>query len=347
MLYSFATNHFKSGISGKPTVPELMSSLQATNNQHLKGVSEFLFKFCFPLFLFRSGVRQCNFEVALKARECSAAVFYAFNHPKYQKINCVDIAELLQVPVNIRPFVYSESFRIPHSHVGQGIDFLLEQRNRQLKAFVVHDGVPTTEQWTNASRALPVLEEVCYQIYDYSWCRLSLLFLLQIVDGVEKRLNIPKAYEPRSRITLEDEKLEARKYFRESMLLDFSSQQPLLYTNTKPVPNVFLNCSYLAEENRISYYTDYVNKGTAKITSITKSQEPVVNFDKWTVAKLRAEIKIKVLGICETERKQFTKGLYNDRKDALIAKYGKLSNMIEDAENVIETIDDDDALDMD
>lgn len=87
-------------------------------------------------------------------------MFYAFRHPKYQLINCLDIAELVQMPAELRKTVYRESMVIPGSKVGQGIDFLLEQRNRRMKNYVVRNGVPTSDQWKAASSSMQRLDKV-------------------------------------------------------------------------------------------------------------------------------------------------------------------------------------------
>lgn len=110
--------------------------------------------------LFRGGIRKNNFDVAITAREQGSGLFYAFRHPKYQLINCQDIAELIEMPANVRSAVYRESMVIPGSNVGQGIDFLLEQRNRRMKSYVVRNGIPTSEQWRAASASMQSLDEV-------------------------------------------------------------------------------------------------------------------------------------------------------------------------------------------
>lgn len=51
---------------------------------------------------------------------------------------------------------------IPDSKVGQGIDFLLEQRNRRMKNYVIRNGVPTGEQWKAASASMQSLDKVSF-----------------------------------------------------------------------------------------------------------------------------------------------------------------------------------------
>lgn len=64
------------------------------------------------------------------------------------------------MPVEIRKTVCRESMVIPGSNVGQGIDFLLEQRNRRMKNYVIRNGVPTNDQWKAASASMQKLDKV-------------------------------------------------------------------------------------------------------------------------------------------------------------------------------------------
>lgn len=126
----------------------------------MKAAFQFAYYWCFSILLFRGGIRKNNFDVAIKAREQGSGLFYAFRHPKYQLINCLDIAELIQMPVDVREAVYRESMVIPGSKVGQGVDFLLEQRNSRMKNYVIRNGVPTSEQWKAASASMQSLDKV-------------------------------------------------------------------------------------------------------------------------------------------------------------------------------------------
>lgn len=143
-----------------PSVDDFIEKVNHSENENVKAAFQFAFYWCFSIMLFRSGIRKNNFDVAIKAREQGSGLFYAFRHPKYQIINCQDVAELVQMPTNVRSTVYRESMTIPGSNVGQGIDFLLEQRNRRMKSYVVRNGIPTSEQWRAASASMQNLDEV-------------------------------------------------------------------------------------------------------------------------------------------------------------------------------------------
>ncbi len=147
-----------------PSVDDFIGKVDSCKNENVKAAFQFAFYWCFSIMLFRSAIRQNNFDVAIRAREQGSGLFYAFRHPKYQLINCLDVAELVQMPMKIRNAVFRESMTIPGSSVGQGIDFLLEQRNRRMKSYVIRNGIPTGEQWRAASASMQNLDEVLFYL---------------------------------------------------------------------------------------------------------------------------------------------------------------------------------------
>lgn len=150
-----------------PTVEGFIQKVNGCENENVKAAFQFAYYWCFSIILFRGGIRKNNFDVAIKAREQGSGLFYAFRHPKYQLINCLDDAELVQMPVDLRKSVFRESMVIPDSKIGQGIDFLLEQRNRRMKNYVIRNGVPTSEQWKAASASMQSLDKVSF-LYQYN-----------------------------------------------------------------------------------------------------------------------------------------------------------------------------------
>lgn len=143
-----------------PSVEGFFQLVNESENENVKAAFQFAFYWCFSILLFRGGIRRNNFDVAITAREQGSGLFYAFRHPKYQLINCLDIAELVQMPADVRKTIYRESMVIPGSKIGQGIDFLLEQRNRRMKSYVIRNGIPTGDQWKTASSSMQCLDKV-------------------------------------------------------------------------------------------------------------------------------------------------------------------------------------------
>lgn len=94
------------------------------------------------------------------------------------------------MPVEMRKTVYRESLVIPGSNVGQGVDFLLEQRNSRMKNYVIRNGIPTSDQWKAASASMQKLDKATV-IYKFHFAVSIFNFNFQIIDVVEERLNLP------------------------------------------------------------------------------------------------------------------------------------------------------------
>ncbi|CAL8129220.1 unnamed protein product [Orchesella dallaii] len=120
--------------------------------------------FCFTtlhcLHFFRCGVRNCNDEVTFHARHKLTALLYGCNNIKYQEILCYDTSFLLSVNPDNRHIVMNESARREAGEVGEGYDFLLENRNKLYKSFLPSDSAPTFEQWLQVSKTAVDLEQI-------------------------------------------------------------------------------------------------------------------------------------------------------------------------------------------
>lgn len=162
LLHSYVEACRKTLPRREPTIDDFLQNVAQTGNENVKAAFQFAYYWCFSILLFRGAIRKNNFEIAIKAREQGSGLFYAFRHPKYQLINCLDVAELIQMPFRFRETVFRESMVVPGSKVGQGVDFLLEQRNRRMKNYVIRNGAPTGEQWKAASASMQKLDKVNY-----------------------------------------------------------------------------------------------------------------------------------------------------------------------------------------
>lgn len=122
LLHEYIKYNRKSPTTVAPSVEDFFQQVKNSKNENVKAAFQFCYFWCFSILLFRGGIRKNNFDVAIKAREQAAGLFYAFRHPKYQLINCLDVAELVQMPLELRQTIFRESMVIPGSDVGQGID---------------------------------------------------------------------------------------------------------------------------------------------------------------------------------------------------------------------------------
>lgn len=142
-------------------------SKASRSNPNLVFCFNFVFRLLHPLFLFRAGVRQTNDKVALAGRELTAAIFYGFNNPRYRLLNAHDTLYLLSVPRDVEAVVCRQAYRKEGGgHVGQGGDFLQEEENRNVTD-LLSDGMPTAEQWSEASCAVQHIKEVFYKFIFY------------------------------------------------------------------------------------------------------------------------------------------------------------------------------------
>lgn len=149
LLYSYITRNLTMDPQFEPDVAGFLQAAFNSLNDSAKLAAQFAFHWAFPLLIFRSGIT-----------EVATNIFYIQKHPRYQKFNALDLAELVNIPKDLRYAVYRESLRISETGTGQGVDFLLEQRNKAMKNFVISSGVPTPDQWIQASSSLQSLEKV-------------------------------------------------------------------------------------------------------------------------------------------------------------------------------------------
>ncbi|CAL8110280.1 unnamed protein product [Orchesella dallaii] len=311
LLYSYVVKGLSEPTIG-PTVDDFMAKVKTSLNENVIFAHQFAFEICFPLLLFRSGIRQCNFIVGIQAREVAAGIFYAFRHPKYQKINALDLFELQMMPKDLRKSVYLESVRIPGSSIGQGIDFLLEQRNKQMKRYVVYSGVPTFDQWIKASNSMPVLDEIC--------------------NKLESDLEISRGEQDSQGYSLKAEKLEARKYFRTSGYCNIFEKSALGKGLTVPssIPIEMLTVASKAFENKIQFYKDFIKNGHAHVDSYVAYSVEREQPEKWDKARINFEINKLLPKIPDSDRLRFKKGLSSFTKAKLLARYQDMLVFLED-----------------
>lgn len=69
---------------------------------------------------YRAGIRMCNDEVSLAARDKMSVLFYVANTTKYQQLIAYDTLYLMSLSNEDRTKVATDSSRAPQSHVGEG-----------------------------------------------------------------------------------------------------------------------------------------------------------------------------------------------------------------------------------
>lgn len=116
---------------------------RAKQNKMFSLTFDFLFEVLFPVYIFRSAIRQGNDKAALLARDYSSRILFGSSHPRYHEILAYDTYYLLSLPTNCREVVGRESCTSEKSTVGQGFDFHVEEKNKKQKAYLPSDGAPS------------------------------------------------------------------------------------------------------------------------------------------------------------------------------------------------------------
>ena len=107
------------------------------------------------------GIRRNNADLCKSAKYRTKEIFHGRSHPKYQKIEIYDTLQDTLMPKDVRDL--NDSFASittsGNNSAGQDFDFVLEEKNRQLKAWIPK-GTPTDQIWQTVCRNDKKLEKV-------------------------------------------------------------------------------------------------------------------------------------------------------------------------------------------
>ena len=135
--------------------------VEQIKNQNYIYMYQMVFTFLHALILFRVGVRRGCFLAMNAGKDKLVKLFYAGNHPKYQRIMAVDKLFQKSMPEKVKDiirFSFSTS-RVGHEGRYQGGDACLEEINKNAKSWVSR-GVPSNDEWIKIFRNLDKLSEV-------------------------------------------------------------------------------------------------------------------------------------------------------------------------------------------
>ena len=132
-------------------------------------LSDIVFNYLVPLFIFRCGVRKNNQKFILAGRCKFSELFYCTNMYFYQEIDFRDLKTRVLAPDEVSTFLKSnEAFSVSGlDHKGEGGDFVLEAWNRRIKR-LLPPGLPTDADWLRVCRNLENVEQVNNLSYIYS-----------------------------------------------------------------------------------------------------------------------------------------------------------------------------------
>lgn len=267
-----------------------------TNEQrwpNFRMASDFVFNILHPLFLFRAGIRQCNDEVAIAGLNKAAVVFFGFNHPKYRIIMARDMFYLLSLPEIGAGPAKRMGYRLRKSLKGQGLDFLLEERNKAQKQWMFAQGVPSDKQWKKSSSTLTYFEEVRQDFILISLFKglVKTQLCLQLKENVLIELGIREEEKVPRYVKSGDAYRLARIKFRR--VLQEESFEPTTFSDAPTtLPNKFINFAVTCKENMRRYFQAFLNKENCVLNLVDTTELETLSSEE---LKKKVSSKIRQL----------------------------------------------------
>ena len=144
--------------------------MQYYKQEDLDPNTKYLYQMCIvfgqAILNFRVAVRRNNSDLLHSAKHMSMGLFFGRNHPLYQQISLFDVEQyLMMAPVVAKLWDDNCSVSINgHPSKGQGFDYALEEKNREVKQFIPKNVIPSNSTWLKLCRnnaSLAKLEEGC------------------------------------------------------------------------------------------------------------------------------------------------------------------------------------------
>ena len=136
------------------------------NNANIRYLTDQVCRLSQGIINFRMAVRRNNAELLHSSKYMTKELFHSRNHPKYQQIELYDHLQYLLMPAEVKQlhdnFASITTSGNPSS--GQDFDFILEEKNRQLKQWI-SKGTPTDAQWQKIARNNVLLENIKSNTY--------------------------------------------------------------------------------------------------------------------------------------------------------------------------------------
>ncbi|KAK3106985.1 hypothetical protein FSP39_004438 [Pinctada imbricata] len=138
-------------------------------NANFMYMFETVCKYTQGIINFRVAVRRNNYNLLRSAKWMTKELFHGRNHPRYQEIEMYESFMSRIVPEKLSIFLQTlcSLSKSGHPSKGQGFDFLLEEENKNVKAWLKR-GVPTDQIWLTTCRNYESLKEVKKIVLSYS-----------------------------------------------------------------------------------------------------------------------------------------------------------------------------------
>ncbi|XP_060601916.1 uncharacterized protein LOC132755133 [Ruditapes philippinarum] len=127
-------------------------------------IQQMVFTYLHSMILFRVGCRRGNAVAIVAGREKMSHLFFARNHPRYQRIISQSRYIEVMMPDELKDIVKSSLTLSRTGNTGhyQGGDACLEEINKEAKCWISPKGIPSDKEWLRVFRNLDNLMTVCY-----------------------------------------------------------------------------------------------------------------------------------------------------------------------------------------
>ncbi|CAC5391852.1 unnamed protein product [Mytilus coruscus] len=161
-------------------------TMYSEENSNLKYLMDTVCRFSQGIINYRMGVRRNNAQLMKSAKYMTKELFSARSHPKYQAIEVFDTLQDILMPIEVSKLndKYSSFSTTGNKSLGEDADFVLEEKNRQLKSWIPK-GIPRDLIWQSVCRNNEVLEKVKGNCLN--------LFRVQNSQGKTKPVNLEEA----------------------------------------------------------------------------------------------------------------------------------------------------------
>lgn len=126
---------------------------QESANANFMYIFEMVCKYTQGIINFRTAIRRNNPQLLDSAKWMTKELFHGRNHPKYQEIEIYESFIKKIMPVELQQFMntFCSISKSGHPSKGQGLDFLLEEENKNVKCWLKR-GVPSDQCWLATCR---------------------------------------------------------------------------------------------------------------------------------------------------------------------------------------------------
>ena len=133
----------------------------SSNNPNFTYLMDQTCRFSQGIVNFRMATRRNNAALLKSAKYMTKELFHGRTHPKYQTIEIYDTLQDLMMPDEVQELndKFSSITTSGNKSLGEDLDFVLEEKNKQLKSWIPK-GVPTDEIWLTVCRNNELLENI-------------------------------------------------------------------------------------------------------------------------------------------------------------------------------------------